>query len=260
MSKPATKSEPTWGRFQQASRDDRYRMLWSSQGPGGAGKTHFGLTAPDPIAVQLFDPAGLEGLTRQSLFRDKDIRVIEYKFNPVAIPKEDRPKVAEDTLGEFLEDFTTGIKLGRTILWDKEDYVWELMRYASFDAFTDKPANYYELNLQYRNLFQLAADNGVNFGVIRGMKEKWGKTGTNRQTGAATYGGLGIDVPRGMKEVPELVQVNLAHEWVEGDGFKIKILEKCRLNGDLVGQEFGSLTFTDLALALYPESAPEDWA
>jgi hypothetical protein len=115
--------------------------------------------------------------------------------------------------------------------------------------------------LQYRSWFQMAADAGVNLGVIRGMKEKWGKTGVNRQTGQPTYGSLGEEVPRGMKEVPELVQVTLKHFWTEEEGFAVQIGEKCRLNSDLIGKRFADLDFLELAMKLYPETAgtPEVW-
>lgn len=246
----------SWGRFEQADREIRYRMLWSSQGHGGSGKSHFLLTAPDPIAVHLFDPIGLEGLVRQPLFAEKDIRVIEYKFNPIAIPKEDRAKVAQDVLGQFLEDYDVAVANARTVGWDKEDYVWELLRYASFGEFGDRPANYYELNMQYRNLFQKAADAGVNLGVIRGMKESWGQNAKGSPVSTGKF------EPRGMKEVPELVQVNLGHRWDDDTNtFNVQVLEKCRLNADLIGQDLGAADFVTVATQLYPETmdTPEVW-
>jgi hypothetical protein len=247
-----------WGRFEQASREDRYRLLGSSQGPGGSGKTHFWLTAPEPIAVMLFDPIGLEGLTRQPLFREKDIRVIEYKFNPGKLAESDRPKAAQDNLEQFIDDYRIALKMARTTIFDKEDYIWEMLRYARLGSISDRPSSYYELNLEYRNWFQEAADSGMNLGVIRGMKEKWG-TKKNPKTGAEQPFATGTLEPRGMKEVPELVQVNLEHKWVEGEGFVVKVMDKCRLNSDLIGQEFPGLDFMTLALAMYPESSESDW-
>jgi hypothetical protein len=252
--KPTTKTD--WGRFLPADKEDRYRVLWASQGVGGSGKSHFALTAPDPIAYMLFDPKGLEGLVRQEQFRDKDIRVIEYKFNPGKVKEDDRGKVALDSLHQFVEDFSIALKVARTIVWDKEDAIWEMLRYARLDAVSGRPANYYELNLEYRAWFQDAADAGVNLGVIRGMKEVWG-TRINKKTGAEQPYSTGEYEPRGMKEVPELVQVTLEHRWE--DGFKIRIGNKCRLNGELIGEEFEALTFNELAMTLYPESSDEDW-
>jgi hypothetical protein len=136
-----------------------------------------------------------------------------------------------------------------------------MLRYARLGSISDRPSSYYELNLEYRNWFQEAADSGMNLGVIRGMKEKWGtktKIGANGQKTESPFA-TGQMEPRGMKEVPELVQVNLEHKWVEGEGFVVKVMDKCRLNSDLIGQEFPGLDFMTLALAMYPESSESDW-
>jgi hypothetical protein len=250
--------QKSWGRFAPASREDNYRILGSSQGPGGSGKTHFWLTAPDPIAVMLFDPIGLEGLTRQPLFKDKDIRVIEYKFNPGKLKENDRAQAAQDALGQFIDDYNVALKMARTIVWDKEDYIWEMLRYARLEAVSGRPSSYYELNQEYRAWIEEAANSGCNLGVIRGMKEKWGSK-KDPKTGVEKPFSTGTLEARGMKEIPELVQVSLDHKWVEGEGFVIKVMEKCRLNGTLMGQEFTDLDFTTLATLLYPETSPEDW-
>jgi hypothetical protein len=97
---------------------------------------------------------------------------------------------------------------------------------------------------------------GVNFGVIRGMKEKWGKTGSNRE-GKATFGSLGELEPRGQREVPELVQVVLRHRWdAEVGDFVATIHEKCRVGDakNLIGTEHCGLTFRELGEAIYPET------
>ncbi len=95
-----------WGRFAEVDRENRYRLIWGSQGKGGSGKTHFGLTAPDPIAVMLFDPKGLEGLTRQDAFKDKEIKVIEYNFNPSRYDTEkEKADAALEQLEMFIEDY-----------------------------------------------------------------------------------------------------------------------------------------------------------
>lgn len=257
-------ADTSWGDFEVAEIDDSARnILWSSQGNGGSGKTHFGFTAPEPIAVHLFDPGGMKGVRENPLFRKKDIRVIDYSklINPGKLAEEDRPKAAQDTLAMFEENWAVSLNKARSILWDKEEHVWELLRYANLEGFTDKPANYYELNMKYRGWFAEAEQCGVNLGVIRGLKDRWGKTGVNRNTGQPTYGSLGEFDPRGMKEVPELVQINLAHRWDEDERqFMVKILDKCRLGNavDLLGTE-EPCDFMTLAFKLYPESDPSEW-
>lgn len=256
-------TKSTWGRFEAAVDDTRRNIVWSSEGVGGAGKTHFLLTAPEPIAVFLFDPAGLKGLMSNDLFKSKDIRVINYKFNPGRYKEmSDRAQLAQDELAKFEEDMDIAMGIARTIGWDKEDHVWEMLRYANNENFQAEPKSYYELNMQYRGWFQSVEEAGINFGVLRGMKEKWGKTGVNQRTGRPTYGGLGEMVARGQKEVTELVQINLSHRWDDDDReFKTRIMEKCRIGNavELLGQEFGNLDFETLVMTLYPEVEYGEW-
>jgi len=246
-----------WGKWEEVDRSDNYSLIIASEGVGGSGKTHFALTGPEPIAVHLFDPGGLKGLVKNPLFKKKDIKVIQYNFNPGRLDESDRPKAAAEALEQFLENQTTALQHARTIVLDKEDHAWEMLRYAKLEAVSDKPSNYYELNLEYRGWFHDAEMAGVNFVVIRGMKEKWGKTGSNRE-GKATFGSLGEMEPRGQKEVPELVQVVLRHRWdAEVGDFITTIHEKCRV-GDakkLIGKEFQSLTMRELGEMVYPETA-----
>ena len=256
---------PSWGRFVDAHDDERYNIVWASQGVGGTGKSHFLLTAPEPIAVMLFDPAGLKGLIQNPLFKKKDVRVIDYT-SEVNLAKyttdEDRAKAATDGLAQFEDDWQVALKHARTIGWDKEDYVWEMLRYAMLEAVSGRPASYYELNMKYRAWFSQAESAGVNFGVLRGMKERWG-TKINRKSGAEQPFATGEMDPRGMKEVPELVQVNLSHYWdEEARAFTVKILEKCRLGNavDLINTEHKNLTFEDLAIQLYPDTDVDVWA
>jgi len=255
-------AKSTWGRFEPVDRSLTPSILWASEGTGGSGKSHFLLTAPEPIAVMLFDPAGLKGLVNNDLFKHKDIRVISYGFNPGKLAHDDRPKAATDALAQFREDYQVALSNARTVGWDKEDHIWEALRYANLEDFTGRPANYYELNMEYRGWFHEAEMAGVNLGVLRGMKEKWGKIGVSKRTGEPQFGGLGEDIPRGQKEVPELVQVVLRHRWDdEQKDFVTRIHDKCRLGPakDLIGEEFTNLDFPTLATVLYPETSEDSW-
>ena len=272
MSKPITRKllpspvDSEWGRFAAADLSERYNVVAASCGDGGAGKTHFWLTAPDPIAVFLFDPAGLKGLMTNPQFKHKDIRVINF-YECVNLgsmrEKAERAIASLDALQQFREDWKVALKKARTVLWDKEDHVWEMLRYATNEDYSAEPKSYYECNMEYRGWFTDAETAGVNFGVIRGMKEKWGQTGTSRRTGQATYGGLGEYIPRGQKEVEELVQVNLSHRWDDTQrAFITTIMNKCRLGNaiELLGQEYADLDFLTLATMLYPDANSEVWA
>lgn len=253
-------SKKNWGNWEEVDRSDNYSMIIADEGVGGSGKSHFACTGPEPICFHLFDPGGLTGLTKNPLFKKKDIRVFKYHTSLGKLDEDDRAKAAEEAIEQFKENQEVALRNARTIAWDKEDHVWEMLRWARLGDKSDRPNAYYELNLEYRGLFHDVEMAGINLCVIRGMKEKWGKTGSNRE-GKATYGSLGELEPRGQKEVPELVQVVLRHRWdAEVGDFVATIHEKCRV-GDakkLLGREFQAITFKDLGEAIYPETKDMD--
>lgn len=246
-----------------------YSIQGASQGPAGSGKTHFWLTAPKPICIHLFnDFGGVSKLKKaHPEFNTSDIKFINYDFNPAKIAEEDRAQKALDEYNRFLKNQDVALRNFRTTVLDKEDMVWELMRYARLGSMTDRPSNYYELNLEYRGIFHDAAKAGVNFGVIRGLKEKWGMNKDGKLSG------LGVNEPRGQKFVSEIVDVVLQHRWDDEEReFKTMIAPpsgsskddegpKLRVGNaaELIGTEYGGFDFLQLAMALYPESAPEEW-
>jgi hypothetical protein len=256
----ASKREKEWGDWEEVDRSEGHYLITANEGKGGAGKSHFVLTGPEPVCMHLFDPGGLDGLKKNPLFKKKDIRVLIYNSDLSKYAEDDRQKASEEVLEKFKENQAIALKNARTIGWDKEDKVWELLRYARLGATSDRPNLYYELNLEYEGFFHDAGMAGVNMCLIRGMKESWGKTGSNRE-GKATYGSTGEEQPRGQKQVPELVQVVLRHRWdADVNDFVATIHEKCRI-GDakkLIGREFQSLTFKELGEAIYPETEDMD--
>jgi hypothetical protein len=241
-----------------------YNIIAASQGEGGGGKTHFWLTAPDPICYFLFEPGGLKGLNVNPLFRSKDVRVLDLsgKLDWGRIDKKERVLRGLEVMKDFDAGWEQAKQLARTIVIDKEDMLWETRRYAHDEVESPEPKKFHELNLEHRALIAQAEALGLNLGFIRGMKEVWGKTGISRNTGLPTMGFTGEQVPRGHKELPEYVQINLEHRWDEEEReFKVRILEKCRLGNavDLMGQEFGNLDFPTLGVTVYPETDLDTW-
>lgn len=244
-----------WGEWQEVDRSDGFYLITANEGPAGSGKTHFMLTGPEPIAVHLFDPGGLNGLKKNPLFKKKDIRVIEYNVSLGAHDRDDRQEVAQAALEQFKEQQAIALKNGaRTIGIDKEDYLWQLRRFAEFGAASDRPNNYDQINMHHQDLFHQAEMAGINLCVIRGMKPKWGDK--------ASAGGTGEFVPRGMPQVPELVQIQLRHRYDPTAGksgdFVTMITDKCRVGEDskkLFFSEHVSLTLPELGVLIYPETA-----
>jgi hypothetical protein len=101
------------------------------------------------------------------------------------------------------------------------------------------------------------------------MKEVWGQRPSGNQGKLQPFA-TGKFEARGMKEVPELVQVYLDHKWdkvqrafVTTIAPDIPGFEKCRIGPamDLIGTEHPNLDFDTLAMMLYPETmdTPEVW-
>ncbi len=240
-------------RWQSAQVTEQARnIIWSSQSKlGGAGKTHFLLTAPEPIGVFLFDPGGLKGLMENDLFKDKDVRVIDYsKLNLAKMEEADRVIAASELLEKFEEDWTFALENFRTLGVDKEEALWEVLQ-ASEGTKGKLAFSFSPLNMRYRGWIAEAEIAGVNLGLLCSVKAVWGKSGPTGEFRTA-----------GSKNVPGLVQICLDHEWdaVERE-FKTTILDKCRL-GDakaLIGEVYSDLDFLTLAMTLYPNSSVKDW-
>jgi hypothetical protein len=251
-----------WGDFESAEDLPARSIIWAGEGIGGSGKTHFACTAPDPIAYFLFEPGGLKGVLSNPESKGKDIRVIDFsKFmNWGLMERAERVKRAGEVMAKFYENWNRIVKLARTAVIDKEDMFWETMRYAHDEVDSPDPKSFYELNLDYAALVADAEAHSMNLALLRGMKEKWGKTVSS--TGKVGQGFTGEVVPRGQKQVTELVQINLAHRWDdEAREFKVKILDKCRLGNakEIMGEEFADFRFMDLATLLYPDSSEDEW-
>ncbi len=242
-----------------------YNIIAASQSrKGGAGKSHFWLTAPDPIAYFLFEPGGLKGLNVNPLFREKEIHVMDLsgKLDWGRIDKKARVARGLEVMQQFDEGWDFAIQQARTIVIDKEDILWETRRYAHDEVESPEPKKFHELNLEHRALIVQAERAGVNLGLIRGMKEQWGQTGISRATGRPQMGFTGEFSPRGHKELDEQVQINLEHRWDDEERvFKVKVLDKCRLGEAiaLMGEEFDMLEFPELGVKLYPETDLETW-
>ncbi len=262
-----SKDVADWGRFARLEAMADSSIVASSQGPPGSGKSHFWLTAPAPIAWFLFDPGGLKGLRNNPLFKGKDVRVVDYcgELNIGKLPKDKRVEAAIRAMAHFQEDWEVAVANARTLVVDKETMLWEMLRYAHDEVESPDPKSFDELNLIIRGIVQDAENHSLNLGLIRDIADTWGKTGVTRD-GRLTQGYTGVMRPTGNKNVTGLVQINLGHRWDDSDpetrGFKVKILEKCRLGSakKLIGEEFGDMDFPTLAQTVCPDTDPDVWS
>lgn len=256
----------TESRFVKAGEDVRHRIIAASYGEVGTGKTTWWLGAPAPIFIQSFD-RGLEGVV-ESFAKDKDIRVAEYELmNPDGSElDQDRGIEVRD---KFIEDYEYALKHARTIVWDKETDVYDAFKYAEqgsvYGDSGTKPLDWDRLHARLRRLINMAKATDVNFGLIQGMKNEWGKGGVNQNTGKKGIVATGGRVRKGMADVDALVHINIEHVRVPGaDGEPSKFVlnvGKSRGPGskDVQDQQFENLTFAEFAQLVFPESSEEDW-
>lgn len=246
-------SKPFAG-FQKANQDYKHRLIGRSYGEGGSRKTSFWLEGPGPIAVFSLDQ-GLEGVVERYQ-KDKDIYVKEYDWSPTEELSQDDAVELRNT---FLADYEMALEHARTVIIDKETDLWELFRYAEFGAPNDAPRNYPQLNQRYRRMVNMPKALDINVGFIQGMKDEW--VTVKKRDGSGEKGAnSGRRIPQGFGELEGLVHVNLFHTGHSPDNWAIEV-GKVRGPGvpDVADQRFEGVTFTELAMLIFPGTSEEDW-
>ncbi|OPX33360.1 MAG: hypothetical protein B1H40_00090 [Candidatus Latescibacteria bacterium 4484_181] len=194
------------------------RLIMSISGLEKQGKTHFSLTAPDPIAVFSTD-IGEEGVVQK--FRDKDIAIMYLsKFD-----EEDSDKAPE----EFSKFRTAYLRLLRgkdvkTIVFDTATEIWELLRLARFGKLTQvMPYQYGPVNNEFRSLLREAYSYDKNLILLHKMRPVYINDKRVDRFERSGFGDTGY-----------LVQVNAVSNY-EDEEFMLTI-EDCRHKPELTGE------------------------
>lgn len=245
-----------FSRYSKATIDVKERIIAASYGEPGAGKTTFWLTAPAPVVFLSFDK-GLEGVV-EPYAGTKDIYVDEYEWAPApgAEMEQDEAIAIRD---KFTENFEYAVQHARTVVWDKENDVWDLFKYAEFGPErAGAPKNWESLKQRVRRLINMPKATDINFGLIQGMRNEW-VSQVNKRTGAKGITRSGNRVRAGMEDVESLVHVNIEH--IRENGVFSLHVGKSRGPGsrDVQDQTFTNLTFPDFAMLVFPDSEPETW-
>jgi hypothetical protein len=253
VSAPENYKSVPWAKYEALGSDTPTSIVWASSGGEGSGKSYFGLTAPDPIFVCAFDAFGM-GRVSKEVKRGKDIRISRYAFNPLQF-KEESTRAKEGTViwNRFVGEYRTALLNARTILWDREDLAWELLRFASFGGQSAAPKEYGELNMEYVSLIQEAYAAGVNLGLLRGVREQW-ISKMDPTNGKLKPHNTGVMVPDGMKKIPDHVDITLAHRWDEKEKAYLVSIGKFP-NSEFRGFE-GPMDFPAMANAAYDDWMP----
>jgi hypothetical protein len=245
--------------FELVSKRTLRRLIMSARAVEKSGKTHFALTAPDPIAVLNTD-IGLEGVVEKFIDSGKTIYATEVRM-PLLGKKVDQQLVAKEAEERFnilMADFKAALadKTIRTVVFDSATQVWELLRLARFGKLTQvMPQHYTAVNTEYEQLMREAYASDKNLILLHKMKDEWLD---NNRTGKKELAGY--------KDTPFLTQLNVLltrhdrEDGVEGSDFRLKVLD-CRQNPEInnLVLENENATFPMLGQLIYPDTSAEDW-
>lgn len=263
----------------------------------GAGKTHFWLSAPKPIAVISTD-TNTEATARAVLGMDDDDDFDEsvVQFQQVSMPAlafddrddvQDEAKEKWDEVREFLRPFLKADDddRPRTVVFDTAVDVFDLRVLAEFGKLDQIPPEVRRnmmgrCNTSYKGIIQAFKDRGINVVLVHRAKEKWTDKITRTNNGIkeerVRMNGP-FDMERaGFKDTGFItgVEVQLAFDPEREGKLSAKYgmhVSRCNPRPGLIGREFwgrqkledGSrihkVSFPFLMSQVYPKTSPSDW-
>lgn len=222
----------------------------SVEGREKKGKTHFSLTAPGPIVFFDFDE-GLDRVQPEVKFPDLDLRVVKVPM----FSRDGHPdKVADEALKvwDWLKSqHVKALDAARTVVYDSFTEVWELVRLARFGKLQQVQWFHFgPVNREFHDFIREYHRHDANLillhKVMAEKDENGSKTGGSERKG---FTHIGFDVD-------DYFSVDRD---VDGS-FYVRVLESGH-NSAITGKIFKepSNTFTDIAMAMFPQSLPTDW-
>jgi hypothetical protein len=245
--------------FEPIETDVQPRLIIALDGQEKCGKTHFSLTAPDPIAYFAID-LGHEGVVRKFtngevaektiLRADKAIKIPDtVRFNK----KQDTIKIdAEDAWDKMRKAYKAACQSSsiRTIVVDTATEMWELIRLARLGKLSQvKPQHYGPVNAEMRGVIRDAYNSNKNVILIHKMKKEYKKEQWSGKYERAGFSDMGY-----------LVQVNATMECDKDGDFSCTIND-CRQNTSVRGMVFEDMmcSFPFVAASIFPETKLEMW-
>lgn len=241
--------------FSPAADHTSPRIIMSVQGLEKQGKTHLALSAPGPIAYFNSD-IGMEGVVGKFLTH-KQIHVFD-----VDTPSDSTKATAEwdRVVKAYRAVLASPISQVRSVVFDTETELWELIRLARFGKLTQvMPHNYGPVNAEYRRLIREAYDSDKNLILLRKMKPLYINDKRTKDYEASGFGD--------MKFLSQVnVQVYRDDPWTDENGVLVPgefhvYVKDCRQNENLQGTDLAGplATFQFLASMIVAGTGPEDW-
>jgi len=210
------------------------RLIASVSGKEKVGKTHFALTAPDPIFLISLD-IGTEGVVDKFQAEGKRVYVYEVRVSKTA--KQDVYVPLWENLKKIFEKvYQAGAS---TVVVDTATEVWELARLAKFGKLSQVlPQHYTEVNNEFRELLRMSYDSTMNTIFIHKMKPKYINNARTNEYEPSGFGDM---------EYNSQVNIVLDREDTEGGPAFTAFIKDCRhnpnVNGTLLEGEMCSFSF-----------------
>lgn len=263
--------------FTLASAERRRRMIIVVRGQDGKGKTHFALTAPDPICHIAFDVGGLEGMREKFVSgevtgKPKRIhQILIHKPRPAPkgkasqtsdLNKDSVKKIAGEQWERLDGAYAAALESGvRTLIIDHETDMWELARLMRFGTDSNVQHLYTELNSFYAEFLNRAfAYPDVNIVLLQKLRKQY--QGMKNSKGESEDRWNGKWEPAGFGNIRFIAQITVEcfRDDTEPYSFHLQV-DKCRQNSICTGQvlDDDQITFSNLGQMVFPESSGEDW-
>ena len=261
--------------FGEVSLESRQALLVCSQALEKKGKTHFALTAPDPIALISTDTGSEETAAK---FKAAGKRIHLLKSTPAKELGNHENAVREwDKLLKAWMGVVADKSI-RTLIVDTHTEYWQTMRLARFGKLEQVPPKKYdEVNKDMRDLVKMVKARGdLNAIFIHkykktyvGSKKPDGSPGMDSWNGEyerAGFGDMGflcdVVVENNFSPPDEPGKRALRRpEGVEALDFYFKVVDTRYEMQDLIGQCFAgpNCTFLDLVMAALPNADHSLW-
>lgn len=231
------------------------RMILSTEGMEGSGKTRLALSAPRPIWWQDFDFGleGVEGSDRVDEHRVYDLLSAQW------MPEAEAKRYARDVMRRFVAEFREGLKRQmRTLVVDTYSAAWAGQRLARGGEDGD---SYVEYEAEFKGLVAAAYAQSVsNVIFIHHLSRDWKRSKDGKAYKGETWSRDGMD------GIANMVQLAIRQRYVQplvSSGavvtpgrFEIDVL-KSRDNIGLVGTTMPGMDFATLGACVQPAI---DWS
>lgn len=230
------------------------RLIVSSEGIEGSGKTKFALSAPRPMTYLDFD-FGREGVETLPVDEPRTYDLLAAEW----MPEREAKKYAQDVMKRFVADFREAIaKKMRSLVVDTHTAAWAGQRLARGGNGGD---SYTEYEAEFKSLIGAAyASPHTNVILIHHLARDWKRNKEGKAYKGDTWSRDGMD------GIANAVQLAIRQRYVaplmsggvrvaEGK-FEIDVL-KCRDNIGLVGMTLPGVDFPTLGAMVQPAI---DWS